>query len=100
MIAAETSDDAFGPLRALSTPGHAPDHLTFLAGRAALTGDAVLGEGSVFIAPDPGAMASYLEGLEKLRSFILPGGTPGSALLHVSRTVVRRAERSTSTAIR
>ena len=36
----------------------------------------------------------YNEELEKLRSFILPGGTPGSALLHVSRTVVRRAERS------
>jgi cob(I)alamin adenosyltransferase len=36
----------------------------------------------------------YLEPLEKLRSFILPGGTPGSALLHVSRTVARRAERS------
>jgi len=36
----------------------------------------------------------YLEPLEKLRSFILPAGTPGSALLHVSRTVVRRAERS------
>jgi cob(I)alamin adenosyltransferase len=33
--------------------------------------------------------------LEKLRSFILPGGTPGAALLHQARTVVRRAERST-----
>lgn len=33
--------------------------------------------------------------LEKLSSFILPGGTPAAALLHVSRTVVRRAERST-----
>jgi cob(I)alamin adenosyltransferase len=33
--------------------------------------------------------------LEPLRSFILPGGTPAAALLHVSRTVVRRAERST-----
>ena len=31
--------------------------------------------------------------LEKLNSFILPGGTPGAALLHVSRTIVRRAER-------
>ena len=41
----------------------------------------------------------YNEDLEKLRSFILPGGTPGSALLHVSRTVVRRAERSAWTAI-
>ena len=36
----------------------------------------------------------YNGDLENLRSFILPGGTPGSALLHVSRTVVRRAERS------
>ncbi|WP_109473817.1 cob(I)yrinic acid a,c-diamide adenosyltransferase [Ornithinimicrobium cavernae] len=36
----------------------------------------------------------YNEELEKLRSFILPGGTPGSAHLHVARTVARRAERS------
>jgi cob(I)alamin adenosyltransferase len=33
--------------------------------------------------------------LEKLSSFILPGGTPAGALLHVARTVARRAERST-----
>ena len=33
--------------------------------------------------------------LSKLSSFVLPGGTPAAALLHVSRTVVRRAERST-----
>lgn len=32
--------------------------------------------------------------LEPLRSFILPGGTAGAALLHVARTVVRRAERA------
>lgn len=36
----------------------------------------------------------YNEELEKLRSFILPGGTPGSAHLHVARTIVRRAERA------
>jgi len=34
-------------------------------------------------------------GLPVLRSFVLPGGTPAAALLHVARTVVRRAERST-----
>jgi cob(I)alamin adenosyltransferase len=33
------------------------------------------------------------EELPPLRSFILPGGTPGAAALHVCRTVCRRAER-------
>ncbi|MFP3960791.1 cob(I)yrinic acid a,c-diamide adenosyltransferase [Actinomadura fulvescens] len=37
--------------------------------------------------------------LKPLRSFILPGGTPGAALLHVARTVARRAERSAWAAI-
>ena len=40
------------------------------------------------------ACDAYNESLPVLRSFLLPGGTPGSALLHVARTVVRRAERS------
>ena len=31
--------------------------------------------------------------LEPLRSFVLPGGTPAAAHLHVCRTVCRRAER-------
>ncbi len=34
-------------------------------------------------------------GLEPLRSFVLPGGTPAAAHLHVCRTVCRRAERRT-----
>ena len=33
------------------------------------------------------------ESLEPLGSFILPGGTPGAAHLHLACTVVRRAER-------
>jgi len=41
----------------------------------------------------------YLERVEKLRSFILPGGTVGSAHLHVATTVVRRAERAAWAAI-
>ncbi|MFG1811260.1 cob(I)yrinic acid a,c-diamide adenosyltransferase [Streptomyces sp. NPDC049040] len=42
---------------------------------------------------------SFLAELDKLRSFILPGGTPGAALLHQACTVVRRAERSTWAAL-
>ena len=37
--------------------------------------------------------------LPDLRSFVLPGGSAGSALLHVARTVVRRAERATWAAL-
>jgi cob(I)alamin adenosyltransferase len=36
----------------------------------------------------------YNQDLANLRSFILNGGTPGAALLHVARTVTRRAERA------
>jgi len=36
----------------------------------------------------------YNDQLDKLRSFILPGGTQSAAALHIARTVTRRAERS------
>jgi cob(I)alamin adenosyltransferase len=41
----------------------------------------------------------YNEPLPALSSFVLPGGSPLSALLHVARTVVRRAERSAWAAV-
>lgn len=73
--------DALGPLRAIALPGHAPDHLGFVmdspAARVAFTGDAVLGEGSVFVAGD---MAGYLQALRRLKalelSLICPGHGP------------------------
>lgn len=67
----------FGPLRVLPTPGHAPDHLAFLAGPVGFSGDAVLGEGSVFVAPDPGALRDYLAALEALRELDLAVLCPG-----------------------
>jgi cob(I)alamin adenosyltransferase len=67
------------------------------------------------VAPDPAypplrVTPDYISALERdcdehneklptLRSFVLPGGSAGSALLHVARTVVRRAERSTWAAL-
>jgi len=66
--------DRFGPLAVHSVPGHAPDHLAFVSGGACFTGDAVLGEGSVFVAEDLGA---YLDALERLRELSLRVICPG-----------------------
>ncbi|WP_449062223.1 cob(I)yrinic acid a,c-diamide adenosyltransferase [Planomonospora algeriensis] len=41
----------------------------------------------------------FNERLKPLRSFILPGGAPAVARLHVARTVVRRAERTVWSAL-
>jgi cob(I)alamin adenosyltransferase len=40
-----------------------------------------------------GACDEVNAGLEPLRSFVIPGGNPAAAHLHVCRTVARRAER-------
>ncbi|MGI8779861.1 MAG: MBL fold metallo-hydrolase [Solirubrobacteraceae bacterium] len=69
--------DGFGPFTALHVPGHAPDHLVLVAGGAAFTGDAVLGEGSVFIAPGGGSLGAYLDGLRRLRALGLERIHPG-----------------------
>jgi glyoxylase-like metal-dependent hydrolase (beta-lactamase superfamily II) len=69
--------DGHGPMQVHSIPGHAPDHVAFVWGRACCTGDAVLGEGSVFVASD---MGGYLDALRRLRMLdlevILPGHGP------------------------
>ena len=69
-----------GPFEAIYAPGHAPDHFAFVYGGVCFAGDAVLGEGSVFIAPDPGALAGYLQALRRLRErelqLLCPGHGP------------------------
>jgi glyoxylase-like metal-dependent hydrolase (beta-lactamase superfamily II) len=66
-----------GPLETLPLPGHADDHVVFLWNGICCAGDAVLGEGSVFVAGD---MAGYLDGLRALRErglrLICPGHGP------------------------
>jgi glyoxylase-like metal-dependent hydrolase (beta-lactamase superfamily II) len=72
-----------GPFQAIATPGHSPDHLAYvLEGGAAFTGDAVLGRGSVFVAPGQGAegrssLGAYLDALRRLRELPLMTLYPG-----------------------
>lgn len=67
----------FGPLAALATPGHSDDHFAFLYRDVCFSGDAVLGEGSVFVAPQPGALAAYLATLERLAALEIALICPG-----------------------
>jgi glyoxylase-like metal-dependent hydrolase (beta-lactamase superfamily II) len=72
--------DSVGPFSAIATPGHAPEHVALVAGRALFTGDTVLGTGSVFIQPGEGSLSAYLDSLRRLRELdadvILPGHGP------------------------
>ncbi|HEX4364992.1 MAG TPA: MBL fold metallo-hydrolase [Solirubrobacteraceae bacterium] len=91
--------DRFGPFEVVATPGHATDHVAFVAGALCFTGDAVLAQSSVFVAPDPGALHGYLAALQRLRALDLellctghgPPVTDPAALL--DRYLAHRAER-------
>ncbi|MHB1539012.1 MAG: MBL fold metallo-hydrolase [Solirubrobacteraceae bacterium] len=72
-----TDGASFGPLHAVATPGHSADHFAFLYHGVCFSGDAVLGEGSVFLTPDPGALAGYLKALERLAALPLQAICPG-----------------------
>jgi glyoxylase-like metal-dependent hydrolase (beta-lactamase superfamily II) len=76
-----SEDVRFGPFEAVATPGHAADHFALVGEGACFTGDAVLGQGSVFISPYRGAMAGYLLALTRLRlredfNVLCPGHGP------------------------
>ena len=54
---------------------------------------------SSYVAGLEEACDAYNASLPVLRSFILPGGTPGAAYLHTARAVARRAERTAWAAV-
>jgi glyoxylase-like metal-dependent hydrolase (beta-lactamase superfamily II) len=66
-----------GPFAAIATPGHSPDSVCLLHERILFTGDTVLGEGSVFIAPGEGSLSAYLASLDKLLALDLDAICPG-----------------------
>lgn len=72
-----TDSDSIGPFQAIATPGHSADSVCLLMGRVCFTGDTVLGEGSVFIAPGEGSLSAYLDSLRRLRSLDLEVLCPG-----------------------
>jgi glyoxylase-like metal-dependent hydrolase (beta-lactamase superfamily II) len=62
------------PFSVVPTPGHAPDHVAFVWENVGFTGDAVLGEGSVFVSSD---LAGYLDSLRALQALSLDALLPG-----------------------
>lgn len=66
----ELEGDPSISLRAMHTPGHTRGHLSFYDERAGalLTGDNVVGIGSVLIDPEEGSVRDYLASLERYRA--------------------------------
>jgi glyoxylase-like metal-dependent hydrolase (beta-lactamase superfamily II) len=68
-------------LRAVATPGHAADHVCFIApGGVCFAGDLVLGLGSTIVPPGGGSMAAYMDSLRLLQAeeieLMCPGHGP------------------------
>ena len=88
-------------LRVLHTPGHARGHLCFLHERtgALLSGDHIVGAGTVIIDPPEGDMAGYIASLERLsrlpiRTLFPAHGSPsGAAQRRIRALIVHRHER-------
>jgi glyoxylase-like metal-dependent hydrolase (beta-lactamase superfamily II) len=68
-------------LRAVATPGHAPDHVCLMTDDGVcFSGDLVLGTGSTFVPPDGGSLAAYMDSLRRMQAepieLICPGHGP------------------------
>ena len=69
--------ESVGPFVAVGTPGHSEDSVCLVFGRVCFSGDTVLGQGSVFIAPGEGSLSAYLDSLRRLRGLELEVLCPG-----------------------
>lgn len=92
--------DRVGPLTALHTPGHAPDHLCFARSDGLVfTADHVMGWSSSVVSPPNGDMAAYVESLDFLIArddrLYLPGHGPAitDPRPYVTELKRRRVER-------
>ena len=81
--------------RALHTPGHAAGHLCFWEQDRGhlITGDLILGMGTVLIAPPEGNMTEYLDSLKRMKShasgFIFPAhGPPVATTMKLIETYI------------
>ena len=80
VVLSDDGDEHAG-LRAVATPGHAPDHVCLMsADGVCFSGDLVLGAGSTFVPPDGGSLAAYMDSLRRMQAepieLICPGHGP------------------------
>jgi glyoxylase-like metal-dependent hydrolase (beta-lactamase superfamily II) len=73
--------EVHGGLRVLATPGHAEDHVSFIAaGGVCFSGDLVLGLGSTIVPPGGNSLAAFMDSLallqEEALDLIAPGHGP------------------------
>ena len=101
----ELAGDPALTLRALHTPGHARGHLCFYEERTGglITGDNIVGVGSVLINPPEGNMRDYLQSLERMRAlphltvlFGAHGPATSNPRAKIDEYIAHRLERETN----
>ena len=99
----ELTGESTWRLEALWTPGHARGHLCFYEARTGtvLTGDLVVGFGTVVIAPPEGNLRQYLQSLNRLLALprvtsLMPGHGPvvANGRSKIEEYIAHRAERN------
>ncbi len=78
-LGAPVVDPSEAPVEAIPTPGHAPDHVSFVFGSVCFCGDLILGHGSAIVPPAShgGSLVDYLDSLRRLQALELDLLAPG-----------------------